>query len=76
LEERGGMKTFQKVFAIVPDCHAQVGHYRQLWQRHFYDGVRGAVATLFIPQKVDFGLARSSPGNGEVSRSAERISTS
>jgi hypothetical protein len=70
------MKTFQRVFAIVPDCHAQAGHYRQLWQRHFYDGVRGAVATLFIPQKVDFSWARSSPGSGQFSRSAERTSTS
>ncbi len=70
------MKTFQSVFAIVPDCHAQAGHYRQLWQRHFYDGVRGAVATLVIPQNVDFSWARSSRGNGESPRSAERSSAS
>jgi Glycosyl transferases group 1 len=70
------MKTFQRVFAIVPDCHAQAGHYRPLWQQHFYDGLRGAVAALFIPHKVDFSWARSSPSDGEFSRSAERIGTS
>jgi len=70
------MKTFQRVFAIVPDCHAQAGHYRQLWQRHFYDGVRSAVAAMFIPQKVDFGWARSSQSTGEFSRSTERTRTS
>jgi len=70
------MKTFQNVFAIVPDCHAQTGHYRQLWQRHFYDGVRGAVETLFIPQNVNFGWARSSPSDGAFPWSAERTSAS
>ena len=52
------MKTLKAVFSIVPDCHAQSGHYRQLWRNHFYDGLRGVVEKLLIPENVDFDWAR------------------
>jgi len=46
------------VFCVVADCHAPSGHYRSLWQRHFYDGLRPVVEKLVLPEGVDFGWAR------------------
>ncbi len=46
------------VFCVVADCHAASGHYRSLWQRHFYGGLRGVVERLFLPEGIDFGWAR------------------
>lgn len=46
------------VFCVVADCHAPSGHYRSLWQRHFYGGLRGLVARLFLPEGIDFSWAR------------------
>jgi spore maturation protein CgeB len=51
------VKKLCRVFALVPDCHAPSGHYRSLWQRHFYDGLRGAVDQVIIPH-ADFAWAR------------------
>ncbi|MBI3415080.1 MAG: glycosyltransferase family 1 protein [Verrucomicrobia bacterium] len=52
------MKPFRSVFALVSDCHARTGHYQQLWQRHFYDGLRGALETVATPHDVEFDWAR------------------
>lgn len=52
------MKNLRHVFAIVPDCHAPTGHYRALWQRHFYDGLRAVAERLVTPEQVDFSWAR------------------
>lgn len=43
----------------MPDCHASCGHYRGLWQRHFYDGLNNAVPHLVTPNAVDFSWART-----------------
>jgi uncharacterized protein YheU (UPF0270 family) len=47
-----------QVFCVVADCHAPSGHYRSLWQRHFYDGLRPVVEKLVLPEGIDFGWAR------------------
>jgi hypothetical protein len=63
-----------RVFSIVPDCHAASGHYRGLWQRHFYDGLRNAVTELLVPNAVDFSWARTSNppiGSALVRRQAD-----
>ena len=52
------MKPFRSVFALVSDCHARTGHYQQLWQRHFYDGLSGVVPTITTPRDVEFDWAR------------------
>lgn len=46
------------VFCVVADCHAPSGHYRSLWQRHFYDGLRPVVEKLVLPEGIDFSWAR------------------
>lgn len=43
---------------MVADCHAPSGHYRSLWQRHFYDGLRAVVDRLTIPENLDWAWAR------------------
>lgn len=53
------MKALARVFSIVPDCHTPSGHYRLLWQRHFYDGLKLAVTDLVLPQTIDFSWART-----------------
>lgn len=52
------MKPFRSVFALVTDCHARTGHYQQLWERHFYDGLRGAVTMVTTPRDLEFDWAR------------------
>ena len=52
------MKQLRHVFCVVADCHAPSGHYRSLWQRHFYDGLRPVVEKLALPEGIDFGWAR------------------
>lgn len=52
------MKKLRQVFSIVPDCHLSGGHYRSLWRRHFYDGLRQVVESLVVPQAIDFDWAR------------------
>lgn len=52
------MKRLRHVFCVVADCHAPSGHYRSLWQRHFYDGLRSVVERLVLPEGIDFGWAR------------------
>jgi hypothetical protein len=53
------MKPWRSIFALAPDCHTSTGHYRTLWQRHFYDGIRSVVERLVVPQGVDFDWARA-----------------
>jgi hypothetical protein len=53
------VKPFRNVFSIVPDCHAATGHYRLLWQRHFYDGLRREVDLLVTPKNVNFEWSRT-----------------
>lgn len=52
------MRQLRHVFCVVADCHAPSGHYRSLWQRHFYDGLRPVVEKLVLPEEIDFGWAR------------------
>jgi hypothetical protein len=49
--------VLQRVFALAPDCH-NAGRYQRVWQRHFYDGLAGAVPTVLLPRDVDFSWAR------------------
>ena len=68
------MKPIRVAFSIVPDCHAATGHYRTLWRRHFYEGLRGALPTLITPQQVSFDWAREAkPG---LVSAVERAATS
>src|SRR5207249_2370694 len=34
------------------------GRYKRVWQRHFYDGIVGAVPSVVLPRDLDFGWAR------------------
>lgn len=52
------MTRLRQVFCVVADCHAPSGHYRSLWQRHFYDGLRAVVDQLTIPENLDWAWAR------------------
>lgn len=52
------MTRLRQVFCVVADCHAPSGHYRSLWQRHFYDGLRAVVDRLTIPEQLDWTWAR------------------
>lgn len=52
------MNTLRNIFALVPDCHVATGHYRLLWQRHFYDGLQAAVGRLVTPREISFDWAR------------------
>ncbi|KAF0176850.1 MAG: hypothetical protein FD161_2794 [Limisphaerales bacterium] len=52
------MTRLRQVFCVVADCHAPSGHYRSLWQRHFYDGLRAVVDRLTIPANLDWAWAR------------------
>jgi len=70
------MKPLRVVFAIVSDCHASSGHYRALWQRHFYDGLRGAVSRLIIPVDVSFDWSRGGAGVEAADSAAPGAATS
>jgi len=67
------------VFCVVTDCHAASGHYRSLWQRHFYDGLRPVVERLFVPENIDYSWARRAVSEpvadtaDEHSRTSEQV---
>lgn len=61
------MKSWRSVFAVVPACHASVGHYTRLWKQHFYDGIKDVVPCFGMPQGLDFTWAFS-PDNSQKSR--------
>ena len=48
----------RRVFALVPDCHVTGWRYAEVWQRHFYDGLKHAGIELILPRAIDFGWAR------------------
>ena len=52
------MTPLRHVFCVVAYCHAPSGHYRSLWQRHFYDGLRAVVDRLTTPVGLDWTWAR------------------
>lgn len=52
------MTRLRNVFCVVADCHAPSGHYRSLWQRHFYEGLRAVVDRLALPENLDWTWAR------------------
>ncbi len=54
---RKRVKAFARVFALAPDCHT-AGRYMRVWQRHFYDGLQGALPSVVLPVAVDFAWAR------------------
>lgn len=56
------MKPLRHVYSLVPDCHAQTGHFGRLWRRHFYDGLRPVVEKLTIPEDVDFEWVSAARG--------------
>jgi Glycosyl transferases group 1 len=60
------MRPFSRLFALAPDCHAAGNRYARLWQRHFYDGLRGVAPEVAFPREVDFTWARpaSAAANG------------
>ncbi len=58
------MRPFSRLFALAPDCHAAGNRYGRLWQRHFYDGLAGALRDVVFPTDVDFTWAR--PASGAV----------
>ena len=70
------MKPFRSVFAIVSDCHARTGHYRQLWQRHFYDGIRGVIPGVQTPSDVSFDWAREGAKASQSALDAARAACS
>jgi hypothetical protein len=51
------VKALSRVFALAPDCHT-AGRYMQLWQRHFYEGLQGALPSVVLPVDVTFDWAR------------------
>jgi hypothetical protein len=67
------------VFCVVTDCHATSGHYRSLWQRHFYDGLRPVVERLIVPENIDYSWARRAVSEpvadtaDEHSRTSEQV---
>jgi hypothetical protein len=69
--------VLDRVFALAPDCH-DAGRYRQVWQRHFYDGLAGAVGTVIFPRDVNFAWARPARdaptgASAERTRASERL---
>jgi hypothetical protein len=68
------VKALRNIFALVPDCHAATGYYRQLWQRHFYAGLSKAVDVLVTPENVDFDWART--GRESASLPSSRATSS
>jgi hypothetical protein len=69
------MRPLSRVFALAPDCHAAGNRYAGLWQRHFYDGLGGALPGLVLPVDVDFGWARPA-SRAKEGPSAERSTMS
>jgi hypothetical protein len=69
------MRTFSRLFALAPDCHATGNRYAHVWQRHFYDGLRGAGCQVVFPRDVDFTWARPAQ-SAPTAPSAERGATS
>lgn len=70
------MKPLARIFSIVPDCHADSGYYRLLWERHFYEGIRSVAGRLVTPQGVDFSWARQAPFQAVADTGAARAETS
>jgi len=66
------MKPWRSVFAIVPACHADIGHYRNLWQRHFYDGLQNAVP-LFGTPDIHFDWAFQEHATSERALAAGKL---
>ena len=52
------MRPLARVFALAPDCHAANNRYADLWRRHFYQGLAGALPEVVLPADVDFSWAR------------------
>lgn len=52
------MKKLKHVFALAPDCHVPVNYLHLLWRRNLYDGLRGHVERLIVPEDLDFSWAR------------------
>lgn len=50
--------SFERVFALVPDCHAPQWRLSETWRRHFYDGLEAAGVATVTPIGVSFGWAR------------------
>src|SRR6266496_2584655 len=69
-------RCLRKIFALVPDCHAEMAYYTRLWQRHFYLGLAGATERLVTPQSTDFNWARRDPGGDKASVTPNRSNVS
>jgi Glycosyl transferases group 1 len=72
------MRSFSRLFALAPDCHAAGNRYAGVWQRHFYDGLQSAVPTVLFPREVDFTWARPAAdaperGTPERAEMSERL---
>jgi hypothetical protein len=70
------VKSLEKVFALVPDCHVSTGYYRLLWRRHIYDGLRPLVKGLVVPEGLDFSWARQGHDVATGPLDQERAGTS
>lgn len=71
------MRPLRRVFALAPDCHTG-GRYQRVWQRHFYEGLQGALPHVVLPVDVRFDWARpavDAPRRSSVERgeASERI---
>ncbi len=72
------MRSFSRLFALAPDCHAAGNRYAGVWQRHFYDGLGNSVPTVVFPREVDFTWARpasdaAARGTPERAEMSERL---
>lgn len=69
------MRPLARVFALAPDCHAANNRYADLWRRHFYQGLAGALPEVVLPADVDFSWARPA-SDATLAASPERTSMS
>lgn len=60
------MYSLQRVFAVVPDCHARQSYYAGLWGRHFYQGIAGAVQKCHFPQGMEELWAESRDSESRI----------
>ena len=71
------MRSFSRIFALAPDCHAAGNRYSSVWQRHFYDGLGNAVPKVVFPRDVDFTWARPAAvvagGTAQRAEMSERL---
>lgn len=69
------MRPLARVFALAPDCHAANNRYANLWRRHFYQGLAGALTEVVLPADVDFSWARPA-SDASLEASPERTAMS